>query len=404
MKKILLGILAATVVGLGGAYVLGVVPAKAPVVSTAAPAAQSSSDPAVLVVKLERAEFVETVLVTGSVVARDEVLVAPEIEGFRILELLADEGDTVKAGQVLARLSNETLQAQLAQNDANLARADAAIAVASSTIVQAEATAKEASNAFERAKPLAKSGYLSDALFDQRQSAANTAQSKLVAARDGLVSAQADKTSLEAQRRELMWKFNRTEVRSPVEGLVSRRPARLGSVASAVSEPMFRIIARAEVELDAEMSESDVGKVRVGQKATVNVTGAGEVTGTVRLISSEVDRTTRLGKVKVFFGVNPQLRLGAFARGTIETGRSHGLSAPTSAVVYGADGVTLQAVIEGRIETHRVKTGLKTQMAIEIVEGAKEGDTIVAKSGSFLRNGDAVRPLFAETKVSGVAR
>ncbi|MEQ1694314.1 MAG: efflux RND transporter periplasmic adaptor subunit [Hyphomicrobiaceae bacterium] len=406
MNRKLLGGLMLALAG-GGLYIAY----GSPRGSSTQPATQAQSStaptnataPAVSVIKVTAADFVETVLITGSVVARDEILIAPEVEGLRVLELLADEGDAVTKGQVLARLSNDALQAQLAQNEANLARSDAAIAVARSTIVQAEATDKEAANAFERAKPLKQSGYVSGATYDQREAAASMAQSKLVAARDGLTSAMADKAALEAQRRELTWKNGRTEVRSPVDGRVSRRSARVGGVASASNDPMYRIIARGEVELDAELPESDVGKVREGQTAHVSVTGTGDVAGTVRQISSEVDRSTRLGKIKIFLGVNPALRLGAFGRGTIDTGKSRGLAVPPSAVVYTPDGPAVQIVTDGKVLTRAVKTGLKTQQLIEIVEGLADGETIVAKSGSFLRNGDAVRPIFAATNVSGAA-
>ena len=394
----------------GGACVAGYTMLKSgpavPVVSTqqaSGPVATDTTAPAVSVVTVKPSDFIETVLLTGSVVARDEVLIAPEVEGLRVLELLADEGQSVKKGQSLARLSDDSLQAQLSQNEANIARADAAIAVANSSIVQAEAAVKEAANAFERAKPLKESGYVSGAVFDQREAAANTAKSKLVAARDGLISSAAEKTALQALRRDLTWKLGRTEVRSPVDGVISRRAARVGAVASALNEPLFRIIARGEVELDAELPESDVGKIREGQTARVTVTGSGDVTGTVRLVSREIDRSTRLGKVKVFFGVNPDLRLGAFGRGLIETGKSHGLAVPPSAVVYGPAGPTLQVVKEGRVMTRAVKIGLKTQQLVEVVDGVADGETVVAKSGSFLRDGDAVRPVVGDAKVSGIA-
>ena len=67
-------------------------------------------------------------LATGSLVAREEILVGPELEGLRVTEVLADEGARVKKGDVLARLVADTLDAQLAQNDAGLARSAAAIA------------------------------------------------------------------------------------------------------------------------------------------------------------------------------------------------------------------------------------------------------------------------------------
>jgi HlyD family secretion protein len=401
--KLIAGV--ALIVAAGGLYAAGYLTprldADKPQNPTASVSgAAESTAPAVSVVKVATSDFVETVLITGSVVARDEILVAPEVEGLQVMQLLADEGDHVKKDQVLARLRSESLQAQSAQSDANIARAEATIAVARSGIVQAEATAKEANSAYDRAKSLKQSGYLSGATFDQRESAQQLADSKLIASRDSLTSAMADKTALEAQKRDLTWKLGRTEVRAPADGIVSRRTARLGAVATAAGDPMFRIIARGDVELDAEVAESDVGKIREGQQALVAVTGAKEVNGTVRLISGEVDKSTRLGRVRVFFGSNPELRLGAFGRGTIETGRSRGLSAPTSAVVYTPDGAVVQAVVDNKIQSRRVKTGLKTQTAIELIDGITEDQVIVARSGSFLRNGDAVRPVVAEAKVS----
>lgn len=362
----------------------------------------STAVPVVSVVNVVPADFIETVLITGSVVAKDEILVHPEVEGFRIEAIAAEEGDIVKKGQLLARLSNEALDAQVAQNTANIARADAAIAVARSGVVQAGASVKEASNAFDRAKPLKQSGYLSGAAFDQRESAAATAESKLVSARDQLKSAEADRAAFEAQGRELAWRRAKTEVRAPVDGLITRRTARTGAVASAVNEPMFRLVARGEVELDAEVAERDLPKIREGQPATISITGGTVVTGTVRLISGEVDRATRLGKVRLFLGVNPALKIGAFGRGTIETARSRGLSVPTSAVIISQDGgverAKVQLVSSGRVVEREVKIGLKTETSIEIQEGVAVGDTIVARSGSFLREGDAVRPVEAAVR------
>jgi len=350
----------------------------------------------VTVARVAPADFTETVLATGSLVAREEILVGPEVEGLRITEVLADEGQRVKKGDVLARLVADTLDAQLAQNDAALARTAAAIAQAKAAIVQAEARLIESRNAYERAKPLRQAGHLTEAVFDQREQAARTAQAQLAAAHEGLRLAEAERAQVEAQRRELMWRRGRVEVTAPADGIISRRMARVGGYAAGAAEPIFRIVAKGEVELDAEVIETRLAAIKLGQPARVEVAGLGEVAGTVRLVSPEVDKSTRLGRVRIFLGDNPGLRVGSFARGSIVTAKGNGLAVPASAVLHGLDGPTVQVVRANRVETRRVKTGLAAGALVEVREGLLDGDLVVARSGTFLREGDTVRPVLAE--------
>ncbi len=374
--------------------------------ATVAPAAvQSKVTPAiaVTVARAVPADLVETVLVTGSLVAREEILVGPEVEGLRIIAVLADEGDRVTKGQTLARLVSDTIETQLAQNDAAQARARAGIAQANSTIAAAEARLVEASNAYNRAKPLTKSGVISESGMDQRISAAKTAEANLAAAKDGLALANADLAQAEAQRREFLWRRGRTEVVSPADGIVSRRVARVGGFAAGAAEPMFRIVAKGEVELDAEVTEARLAQLKLGQTVEVEVAGAGRVKGTIRIVSPEIDKATRLGRIRVFLGDNASLRIGAFASGIIETARSRGLAIPVSAVLYAHDSATVQIVVDGKIVTRPVKLGLAQGKLIEIREGLSEGDAVVAKSGTFLRDGDSVRPVAATEPRSGIA-
>ena len=104
-------------------------------------------------------------------------------------------------------------------------------------------------------------------------------QRSLVAARDGLTAAEAEKAQVEAQRRELIWRRSNTEVTAPEDGVISRRTARIGAMATAAGEPMFRIIENSEIELDAEIVETELNNVKVGQKAVVTVPQIGDVRG-----------------------------------------------------------------------------------------------------------------------------
>lgn len=363
-------------------------------------AVKPTAAPTITVSKVVTNDFVELAVVSGSLIPREEILVSPEIEGLRVLELLVDEGDHVNKGQVLARLVSEQIEAQMAQNQANLARSNAAIAQAESQIAQAEAQAKEASAQLQRAEPLKKSGYLSGATYDQRESAARTTAAQLVAARDGLTAAKAEKAQVEAQGRELQWRRNNTEVTAPQEGVISRRTARMGALASSAGEPMFRIIQNGEIELDAEIVETELKNVKVGQKATVSVPQIGDFEGKVRLVSPEVDKTTRLGRVKIFLGSNPQLRIGSYARGLIETAHSRGLGIPTSAVTFEQGLASVQVVNVDTVKKQSVRTGLVSGNLIEVKDGLKEGDLVVTRAGTFLRDGDVVRPVVPEAKLS----
>lgn len=372
----------------------------------AAPAPKAEPPPpAVSVIQATTSDFVETVLVTGSFVAREEILVAPEVDGLRVLELKAEEGDHVTKGQVLAVLVTEQIEAQLAANDAALASASAAIARAGSQISEAEARVVEAKAQLERARPLVKSKYLSESVFDQREAAAKGAEAQLASAKGSLAQAEAEKAQIEAQRRELNWRRGNAEVRAPADGIISRRTARIGGLALANSlaggDAMFRIIENGEVELDAEVAETHLWKVKAGQPARVSSSSRQEIAGTVRLVSPEVDKTTRLGRARIFLGRQPDIKIGAFGRGFIETARLRTIAVPLAAVLYTTDGASVQVVADGKVETRRVKPGLETAGLIAIDTGLREGELVVAKAGTFLRDGDAVRPVSPDARISG---
>ena len=357
--------------------------------------AREEPAPAVTVVRATIAPLRETVLVTGSLIPRLEVLVAPEVEGLRVMELLADEGDRVKKNQILAMLEQESLRAQLAQNDASQAKAEAGITQARSNIVAADAKRVEATNAFDRAKPLSKTGVLSDSTLDQREAAARTAIAQLRVAEDSLKVAEAERALVEAQRRDLAFKLSRTEVRAPVDGLISRRTAKIGGLASgaAVAQPMFNIITAGEIELEADVPETDLARLVAGQEATISVAGAGELKGKVRLVGAEIDKTTRQGRVRITLGDNPRVRIGNFGRGTVLVRGVDAVVLPAGAVLFGAEGAYVQLVVDNRVVSRKVVAGMHTAEVVEVMSGLKPGEIVVAKSGTFLRSGDLVTPV-----------
>ncbi|GJD43870.1 Multidrug resistance protein MdtE [Methylobacterium cerastii] len=378
------------VAGLAAVLCAGAAPADA-VETAAVPEAQAIA-PAISVVPAETREIVERAVITGTLVPRDEILVSPEIEGFRIIQLLVEEGDRVAAGQVLARLSTEMIATQEASNVAAIARAEAAIVQAKSQIVQAEAAQTEARLSLERAQTLIKTGNGTAAILEQRVSAAQGADGRLASARGGLQASEADLATAKAAGTEIALRRARTAIRAPEAGIVNRRTARVGGTATAVGEPLFRLIARGEIELEGEVPETWLPRIMVGDPARLDLEDGRQIVGKVRRVYPEVDRTTRLGKVRIALGDDPALRIGAFGRGTVEVARRTGVAVPVSSLLFSADGSAGVLVAkDGRVEARKVMPGLSAAGFSEIRSGLSAGEAVVARAGSFLRDGDRVR-------------
>ncbi len=362
--------------------------------------AQKAKPPAVTVTEAKKISFVDNVLVTGSLAPREEVLVGPEIDGYRLTELLAEEGDHVQKGQVLAKLSREILEAQLAQNSASISKTQAAMDQVRNQIAESEATLRQVEDAFNRVKPLRESGVASQATFDDREAAFRTARARLAAQKEGLKLAEAEQALIRAQRQELEIKLGRTDIRASADGVVSRRTARMGAVSSSAAEPLFRIIKDGEIELDAEVPEFFMTKLKAGQRARVELEGVGERTGTVRLVSQEVNTSSRLGRVRIFLGDAADLRIGMFAKAMIDAGQRDSVGVPSTAVLYQNDGATVLAVAGDKVRERTVKPGLFSGDSVEIREGLKEGEAVVMRAGSLLRSGDAISPQFADKQTA----
>ena len=183
------------------------------------------------------------------------------------------------------------------------------------------------------------------------------------------------------------------DVTSPVAGVVVRRAAVVGAVASARAEPLFIIINQGELELAGEVPAKRFSSVVVGQQATLRIVGMPEMKGKLRFAAPAVDPTTQLGQIRISLDTSARLRAGTFARAIIDVAERCGVGIPFSAVLYGSGGAIVQVVRDSRVETHRVALGLQSEGTIEAREGINEGDLVVARAGSFVREGDRVRPV-----------
>ena len=350
--------------------------------------------PAVSVLPAARIEVVRKVDVVGSLVPEEDVVVSAEVGGYALVDLAAEEGDHVAAGQVLARLSAATLDIQLSQNAATLTRDEAAVAQARSQIEQMRSGDVQAAAALDRAQRLIKVGAGTQEILDQRLAAASTAKAQIDFAQGSLALALADKALVQAQRRELQLNRARTEIRAPVDGIILSRSAQIGALVSMTGVPLFHIARHGIVELSADIVEGDLAAVQPGQAALIHAEGgSAPLIGTVRLISPQVDKVTRLGRIRIALPAGTVLPTGLFARAEIAVDTHDGIVVPSSAVLSAADRPNVKLVEAGRVRTQAIVTGLRIRDGVEVVEGIGDGQAVVVRAGPFLHDGQRVTPV-----------
>jgi len=358
------------------------------------PAPRAGMAPSIVTVTAKRAHVVDRVLANGLISAVEEVFVQPQVEGLAVDALLADVGDRVEAGQVLARLSSDQLLLQKSQLKATRAKAEAGIAQLEAQLAEVQASAAEIEKAHKRAQELVRNGTYSKVQAEQAEAQAIGARAKVRSVEEAIKVAQADIAVVDAQMSDIDLRLSRTEVKAPVAGIVAARGAKTGAIASAAAGPMFTLIRDSALELRADVAESDVLKLKPGQTAMVSVPGsAAQIEGRIRLIEPTLSQATRLGSVRIELPSTEGLRAGLFAEARIVVSERDAVVVPvTSASISGAEASVL-LVEDGIARQRSVKTGIRDGDRLEILEGVSDGDLIVAKAGAFVRDGDRVNPI-----------
>jgi multidrug efflux pump subunit AcrA (membrane-fusion protein) len=181
-------------------------------------------------------------------------------------------------------------------------------------------------------------------------------------------------------------------LRAPAAGLVTEVRTIVGAPASPQAGPMFRIAINNEIELDAQVPAVHMLKLNPGATVRISRDDTPDLVGRVRLVGPEIDRASQLGHVRISLSGNPSLKVGTFARASIDAKRSCGVAVPRTAI----DHLTVQVVKGNTVETRNVRVGLVSDTSVEILEGLDVGEIVVADAGSSLHDGDKIKTMFAE--------
>ncbi|CDX10994.1 RND family efflux transporter MFP subunit (modular protein) [Mesorhizobium sp. ORS 3324] len=342
------------------------------------PVAHTPASAVTLAVSVEKVvpqTVTSSVSATGTVAAWQEATIGAEESGLRLTEVLVAEGDHVKAGDVVARLDDSLLKAQLAEQKA--------------AVAQAQATLDSALSAATRADKLLASNAVSAETAEEKATAVKTGKA-------GVDQAQAAAERLQAQ-------LDRTTIRAPFDGIVSSKPAVAGSIVQTGTE-LMKIVRDGKLEVGVLVPEKDLAAISAGQPANT-VDASGRVfSGSVSSIAETVNATTRLATVYVAVGEGSGLKPGMFARVTIETASSRQLTVAETALVW-HDGKPAVFVVDdqGKVSAHPVATGTRQDGRVAIESGLSEGDRVVVAGAGFLNDGNLVRVADDETKAADAA-
>lgn len=288
---------------------------------------------------------------TANLSAEAEAEVISKASGV-ILEILVEEGDRVKAGQVLARLESDRQRLSLKQSEANLRKL--------------ESDFKRQREMFER---------------------------KLIP-QDAFERARYDLDTQRATYDIAKLELSYTEIRAPIDGVVSRRSVKLGNLVQP-NQSLFKIDDFDPLEAFINVPEREMRLIAAGQPVQMLVDALPEAvfTGSVDRVSPVVDATTGTFRVVAQFrDESGRLRSGMFGRVRIVYDqRADALVVPRAALVGDVADASLYVIEDDTAKRRKVRLGYTDGGQVEVIEGVSEGEQVVTLGQAALRDGAKVQ-------------
>ena len=413
--------------------------------------------------KAERRTITETVSASGKVYPEVEVKVSPDISG-EIVALNVAEGDTVKKGQVLARIYADIYSSQRDQAAAVVAQSQAQVANSEAQLGALKATLNQAEAAYKRNKQLLDDKVISQAEFETAQQAYLSSQANYQAALKGIQASKANVQANVASLNRASQDVGRTTITAPMDGVISllsvKEGERVAGNSFNVGTEMMRIADLNSIEVQVDVSENDIPKVRLGDSADVEVDAYNQrkFKGVVYKIAnpstsatSATSSTTTVTNYEVHIRLLPESYADLMGKGKpfpfrpnmtgsadIKTNTEENvLSVPLNAVTTrdknnnstqktddnnsnnsndastAASSNDINEVVfvvqkDGKVKQHIVKTGIQDLNNIQILSGINAGDEVI--TGPYdvvskdLKDGDKVKVVSKNELVQGVKK
>lgn len=347
--------------------------------------------PPVAVVQAREGKVALEVRGPGVVASRIQVTVSTRVTGI-LKDLHADQGDSVKAGQLLALLDDTDSAAKASGATAASTASQRNIAAADAALAKARADRELAQSNYRRDQEVFRSGYISQAAMDAAAAALKSAQSgeASAAATLGARQAESQASAQEAVYARALHSF--TRITAPMDGLIVVRDAEMGDTVVPGS-PIFRMVDTRALWVAARIDESVVGQVEVGQSATIRLRSGKELPGEVARINRQSDAATRELEVDVAFRETPErFAIDQEAQVVIHAGEERGVVIPPSVLFQQGREFGVLVVKDGRAVFRPVRTGASDGELVAAREGLKAGEAVIRKPAG-IKPGSRVRPV-----------
>ncbi len=326
----------------------------------------------------------------GTLKARRSYNLAPTMTS-RVKSVLADQGDQVVAGQVLAEMDPVDLDEKLTGSRRAVEKSVNSIRVMEAQLSEAQSRLNTLSATFTRYQELRARGFISEEMFDAKQHEKNAAAAALSAAVANLAVAREEHARTQAEMRGAGKLHAQTRLFSPVNGVIVARLVEPGSTIAG-GQVALQVIDPASLWVETRVAQKQVGQVRVGQAAEIVLRSRPQspIMGKVERVDMISDAVTEERVVNVSFAAHrPEASIGEYAEVTIKLPDLNNARTIPSAAVKRVDkqeGVWI--LRDGEVQFRPVKTGATTlDGRTQILDGLGDDDTVIVYSQQPLRPG-----------------
>lgn len=343
---------------------------------------------------------------TGTVKSKTTTVLSSKVMG-SVTALSVREGDRVRAGQVVLEIDNRDAAAQLQKAQAGLreaqeatAEVEQAINAAAAAKAAAEATRRLAASTLTRYQALLEKRSVSPQEFEEVKTKHQIAEAEAERAERMLQTLAAKRNQAQARISQGKAEITSAQVHvgdarviAPISGVVTARQIEVGATATP-GAPLLTIEDDSRYRLEAAVDESQIGRVRLQQRAKVRVDALGgeELGGTVAEIVPAADSASRSYAVRIDLPARPGLRSGLYGTARFTTGERQALTVPGKAIVERGQLVGVFVVdTHGVARLRLVKTGKPAGDRVEILSGLSEGERIVVDGVNKVSDGSRVQ-------------